>query len=138
MSKLDSSMDRAERFSRQLVLPEVGAKGQEKLGSARALIVGCGGLGSPVIQYLASAGVGQLTLVDDDVVELSNLNRQTLHRAQDVGRPKAERAAEWVAQLDPASRVTQQSERVSTHNARELVRAHDVVLDCTDGVGNKF
>src|SRR5689334_25313441 len=115
---------RAERFSRQLVLDEVGPDGQERLSTASVLIVGCGGLGSPVIQYLASAGVGAMTLIDDDVIEPSNLNRQTIHRAEDVGRLKAERAREWVTQLDPVTKVSASTERVSTHNAREVVRGH--------------
>ena len=136
VSRLSSR--RAEQFSRQLVLPEVGPKGQERLASARVLVVGCGGLGSPVIQHLACAGVGRLTLMDDDVVEVSNLNRQTLHRAEDVGRLKAVRAAEWVSGLDAGCEAVGLTERFSTHNGRELVREHGLVLDCTDGAGIKY
>jgi adenylyltransferase/sulfurtransferase len=135
---LERTVERAERFSRQLVLPEIGPAGCGKLERARVLVVGCGGLGTPVIHYLAGAGVGHLTLVDDDVVEISNLNRQVIHRNNDVGRPKAERAAEWVAELDPSITTTVLDERVSTHNARELVRSCELVLDCTDGVANKY
>lgn len=129
---------RAERHGRQLLLPELGADGQARLEAGRVLIVGCGGLGAPVVQYLAAAGVGHLTLCDDDDVELSNLNRQVLHRGADVGRNKAARAAEWVAELDPALKVTALEERLGVKNARELVRAHDVVVDCTDGLPGKF
>jgi molybdopterin/thiamine biosynthesis adenylyltransferase len=129
---------RAERHSRQLLLPDVGPAGQARLEVARVLVVGCGGLGAPVVQYLAAAGVGHLTLCDDDVVELSNLNRQVLHRQQDVGRSKAERAAEWVADLDDAVSVTAQRGRLGVHDARELARAHDLVMDCTDGLPAKY
>lgn len=129
---------RAARFSRQLVLPEVGPAGVDRLAQARVLVVGCGGLGAPVIQYLGAAGVGHLTLVDDDVVELSNLNRQVLFGTTDVGRPKAECATEWVRRLDDAVEVETLYERVTTYNARDLVRRFDLVLDCTDGLGNKY
>lgn len=129
---------RAERHGRQLLLRELGADGQARLEAGRVLVVGCGGLGAPVVQYLAAAGVGHLALCDDDDVELSNLNRQVLHRGADVGRKKAERAAEWVRELDPALEVTALVERLGVRNARELVRAHDVVVDCTDGLPGKF
>lgn len=131
-------MSYQERHQRQLILPELGSAGQDRLAAARVLVVGCGGLGSPVIQYLAAAGTGVLTLCDDDVVEDSNLNRQTLHRERDHGRPKAERAAEWVHELDPALSVRTLDERVSTHNARELAQEHDLVVDCTDGLPVKY
>lgn len=129
---------RAERHGRQLLLPELGPEGQARLDDARVLVVGCGGLGAPVIQYLAAAGVGRLTLCDDDDVELSNLNRQVLHRAADVGRKKAERAAEWVRELDPELSVSAVPLRLGVGNARERVREHDVVVDCTDGLPGKF
>lgn len=129
---------RAERHGRQLLLPEISAEGQARLARARVLVVGCGGLGAPVIQYLAAAGVGRLTLADDDQVELSNLNRQVLHRSADLGRKKAERAAEWVRELDEEIGVMPLLERVSVGNARELAREHDLVVDCTDGLPAKF
>jgi adenylyltransferase/sulfurtransferase len=135
---MESHLDRAARHSRQLLLPEVGEVGQARLAAARVLVVGCGGLGSPVIQYLAAAGVGRMTLCDDDVVEASNLNRQLLHRAADVGRRKAERAAEWVSELDPQLEVHARTDRLSTGNAREAVRDHQLVVDCTDGLPVKF
>jgi molybdopterin/thiamine biosynthesis adenylyltransferase len=135
---LEFDVERSERFSRQMVLPEVGARGTLRLTTSRVAVVGCGGLGTPVIQYLASAGVGHLTVIDDDVVELSNLNRQTLHRHDDVGRLKAERAAEFIQSLDPEINVTVLGERITVDNARELCRDHDLILDCTDGVSNKY
>lgn len=128
----------SERHSRQLLLPEIGPAGQARLASARVLVVGCGGLGAPVVQYLAAAGVGQLTLCDDDAVEPSNLNRQVLHRSADVGRSKAERAAEWVRELDDELQARPRTGRLGVHDAREAVREHDLVLDCTDGLPAKY
>ena len=98
------SPDRLDRFARHIVLPEVGGAGQVALAAAHVVLVGCGGIGNPALQYLAGAGVGHLTLIDSDVVELSNLQRQTLFTPADIGRPKAEVAAEWVARFDPALR----------------------------------
>lgn len=129
---------RALRHSRQLLLPEIGREGQARLERARVLVVGCGGLGAPVIEQLAAAGVGHLTLADDDAVELSNLNRQVLHRTEDVGRKKAERAREWVLALDPELQVEALVRRIGTADARDLAKAHDLVVDCTDGLPAKF
>jgi adenylyltransferase/sulfurtransferase len=128
----------AMRHARQLVLPEIGRTGQQKLKDARVLVVGCGGLGAPVIQYLAAAGVGAFTLLDDDVVEPSNLNRQVLHRTADIGRRKAERAAEVVRELDPSIAVDARVHRLAPYDVRTLVRGHSCVLDCTDGLPTKF
>lgn len=128
----------AQRQARQIALPEVGARGQDALGKARVLVIGCGGLGGPVIQYLAAAGVGALTLVDDDVVEPSNLNRQVLFGEADVGRRKAEVAAERVHALDGDLDVAARVERLTGLAARRAVAAHHLVLDCTDGLPTKF
>ncbi len=131
-------LDRAERFARQLVLKEVGREGQLRLAAARVLVVGCGGLAAPVVPALAAAGVGHLTLLDDDVVEPSNLNRQTLFTAADTGLRKAERAAAWVRSFDPGIDVAFFVRRLGVHDARDLVKAHDLVVDCTDGLPTKF
>lgn len=134
----------AQRQARQIALPEVGPQGQAALGRARVLVVGCGGLGAPVIHYLAAAGVaaehgvGHLTLVDDDAVEPSNLNRQVLFGEADVGRKKAEVAAERVRALDGAIDVEARVERLTGMAARRAAAAHDLVLDCTDGLPTKF
>lgn len=130
--------DSAFRHHRQLILQPFGPDGQTRLKAARVLVVGCGGLGSPVIQYLAAAGVGELVLVDDDVVELSNLNRQVLHRNADIGRRKAERAAEWVRELDPSIHVSADTRRITLEVARDRVREHSLVIDCTDGLPGKY
>ena len=127
-----------DRHARQLVLPELGVAGQRRLGAARVLVVGCGGLGAPVISQLAAAGVGHLTLVDDDVVEPSNLNRQTLFRAADVGARKAVVAAAVVAALDDTLDVTAVVERLTASSARKRIRDHDVVVDCADGLPTKY
>lgn len=130
--------ERAERHGRQLLLPEVGPVGQERLDAARVVVVGCGGLGAPVIQYLAAAGVGHLTLCDDDVVERSNLNRQVLHTDADIGAPKVLSAARFVRALDPHLHVDARQARVGVGEVRALIRGHDLLVDCTDGLPMKF
>lgn len=126
------------RHARQLVLPELGQAGQARLRSAHVLVVGCGGLGAPVISYLSAAGIGRLTLVDDDTVEPSNLNRQVLFGSDDVGARKAERAADVVSRMDPSIGVTARVERLSGMTVRAAVRAADLVVDATDGLPTKF
>ena len=111
----------AARFARQLVLPGFGAEAQSRLGAARVLVIGAGGLGSHVIPALAAAGVGTLGIVDDDSVEASNLPRQTIHRAEDVGRSKVDSAAERVAALSPDTTVIRIAERIAVD---ERARAH--------------
>ncbi|MGH2342164.1 HesA/MoeB/ThiF family protein [Segnochrobactraceae bacterium EtOH-i3] len=125
--------DEIERYRRHLVLREVGGPGQHRLKAARVLIVGAGGLGSPVALYLAAAGVGHLTLVDDDRVALSNLQRQILHGTEDVDRPKVESAAETLARLNPHVTVTAIAARLEADNAAALLAGQDVVVDGTDG-----
>jgi molybdopterin/thiamine biosynthesis adenylyltransferase len=128
----------AERHNRQIRMPAVGVDGQARLEGASVLIVGCGGLGSPVIQYLAAAGLGHICLMDDDRVELSNLNRQIVHREQDIGRLKTERAHEWITEIDSGIQVIESAKRLTVTNGRESVRGFDLVLDCTDGFASKF
>lgn len=120
------------------MLPEVGPAGQARLAAARVLVVGCGGLGAPVISSLAAAGVGHLTLVDDDTVEPSNLNRQVLFTEADVGRRKAEVAAERARALSGAVDVRARTERLAAGGARAAVRGFSLVVDCTDGLPSKF
>ncbi|HMK86918.1 MAG TPA: HesA/MoeB/ThiF family protein [Steroidobacteraceae bacterium] len=125
-------------YSRQMLLKEVGAAGQAVLARSRVLIVGAGGLGSPVLQYLAGAGVGFLGLIDDDALHASNLHRQPIYAFEDVGSPKAALARSAVARLNPSVRVETHAERLSADNACALVRAHDVVVDCSDNFRTKF
>jgi adenylyltransferase/sulfurtransferase len=125
-------------YSRQILLKDIGTAGQALLGKSRALIVGAGGLGSPVLQYLAGAGVGFLGLVEADVLQASNLHRQPIYELAQVGRSKAALAAAAVAKLNPTVQVETHAERFGADNALRLVRAHDVVVDCTDNFRTKF
>ncbi|MDQ2908600.1 MAG: molybdopterin-synthase adenylyltransferase MoeB [Candidatus Eremiobacteraeota bacterium] len=126
------------RYSRHLLIPEIGLSGQQKLARARVLVVGAGGLGSPVLQYLAAAGVGRLGIVDDDTVDLSNLQRQVIYAQADIGRSKAAAAAERVAALNPQVGIDPFPIRFDPGNARELVRLYDVVIDATDTFGARY
>jgi adenylyltransferase/sulfurtransferase len=126
------------RYSRHLLIPEVGLAGQQRLNAARALVVGAGGLGSPALQYLAAAGVGRIGIVDDDVVDETNLQRQTIFATADVGRKKADVAAERLHALNPAIALDALALRLDASNARELVRLYDVVLDCTDRFPTRY
>ncbi len=127
-----------ERYARHLVLPEVGGPGQNKIGAARVLVVGAGGLGAPLLQYLAAAGVGALGVVDDDVVSLSNLQRQVIHATNDLGRPKVESAAEAIARINPHVRVEPHRLRLDEANARALVAAYDIVADGSDNFATRY
>ena len=126
------------RYSRHLLIPEVGLAGQERLHAARALVIGAGGLGSPVLSYLAAAGVGRLGIVDDDTVDETNLQRQTLFATADIGKLKAHVAAERVHAINPHVAVDAFALRFDAGNARDLVRPYDVVLDCTDRFSTRY
>jgi molybdopterin/thiamine biosynthesis adenylyltransferase/rhodanese-related sulfurtransferase len=126
------------RYARQLVLPEVGIEGQERLRRARVLIVGAGGLGSPVAQYLAAAGVGVIGIVDDDVVEISNLHRQVVHGTSDIGREKALSASDGIARLNPHVRVEAHRERLNCARAETLFAGYDVVVDGSDNYATRY
>ncbi len=125
-------------YSRQVLLKEVGAAGQARLAASRVLIVGAGGLGSPVLQYLAGGGVGFLGLIDADTLDASNLHRQPIYALADVGETKASLAKAAVARLNPSVRVEAHAARLSADNALELIRAHDIVVDCSDNFRTKF
>lgn len=125
------------RYSRHILLPEIDIEGQERLLAARALIVGAGGLGSPVALYLASTGVGRITVVDDDVVELTNLQRQIAHDMASLGQNKAESAARHMLALNPEIEVRPLAERLDGQRLAELVAEHDVVLDCCDNFATR-
>ena len=130
--------DRLDRFARHIVLPEIGGAGQVALARAHVVLVGCGGIGSPALQYLAAAGVGQLTLIDDDVVEASNLQRQTIFSTGDIGRGKAAAAANWVRHFDLALEVHARQARIEAGNAGELIAGADVVLDGCDNFATRL
>ncbi len=126
------------RYSRHLLIPEVGLAGQEKLARARVLLIGAGGLGAPVLQYLAAAGVGRIGIVDDDTVDVTNLQRQVIYANADVGRPKAQVAAQRALELNPQIAADPIGVRFDAGNARELVRLYDVVVDATDTFGARY
>jgi len=127
-----------ERYSRQLVLPEIGLEGQRKLRNSSVMIIGAGGLGIPVSVYLAAAGVGRIGIVDDDVVEKSNLHRQTIYTEEDVGRSKASVIKERLHKVNPNVSVESHEARLDSSNALELLEGYDVVVDCTDNFPARY
>jgi len=130
--------DQITRYSRHILLPEVGGKGQAKLANARVLIIGAGGLGSPVALYLAAAGIGTIGLIDRDTVDLSNLQRQVLHHTPDLNRPKVISAKEKIQALNPDVTVDVYEERLTATNAFGLFRSYDVIVDGVDNFPSKF
>lgn len=130
--------DRLNRFARHIVLPEVGGAGQVALSKAHVVLVGCGGIGSPALQYLAAAGTGRLTLVDSDVVEESNLQRQTIFTPADIGKGKAEVAAEWTRRFDSSLEVRAVVARVGSGNAAMVPEDADLVLDGCDNFATRL
>jgi len=130
--------DRLDRFARHIVLPEVGGAGQAALANARVVLIGLGGIGSPALQYLAGAGVGSLVLVDDDTVDPSNLQRQTIFREDDLGHSKAELAEVWVREFDAGIDVRWVRDRVTAANAGALVARADLVLDGCDNFATRL
>jgi len=135
---MDLSREELLRYSRHLILPDVALAGQKKLKAARILLIGAGGLGSPAALYLAAAGVGTLGIVDFDVVDLSNLQRQVLHGTSEVGRPKLESARDRIADINPHVCVETHDTRLSSENALEILREYDVVVDGTDNFATRY
>lgn len=133
-----SDSNQAERYSRHTLLPEVGVAGQRKLADARVLIVGAGGLAAPVLSYLAGAGVGRLTVIDDDVVELSNLHRQVIHRTADIGVAKVDSAVRAATDLNPDIEVVGIEARLTADNALTVFADHDLVVDATDNFATRY
>ena len=132
------SNDEIARYSRHLLLPEVGLEGQQKLKAAKVLCVGTGGLGSPLAFYLAAAGIGTLGLVDFDVVDESNLQRQIIHTTKDVGRPKIDSATEKLTALNPYMKVVKHETMLTSANALEIIRDYDIVADGTDNFPTRY
>ncbi|MCB1326444.1 MAG: HesA/MoeB/ThiF family protein [Spirochaetales bacterium] len=130
--------DELSRYSRNIFLREVGREGQERLKSSRVAVVGAGGLASPVLLYLAAAGVGRISVVDSDVLELTNLQRQVIFTTDDVGRPKAEAAAEHLEGLNPGVEVQAVRSRLTPENATGLLRGHDLIVETSDNFETKF
>jgi len=138
MATPDLDPEQLDRYSRHIIMDEIGPAGQAALLDAAVLVVGAGGLGSPVLQYLAAAGVGRLGIADDDTVERSNLQRQVLHGDADVGRPKVESAREFVTALNPDVDVRTHELRVSVDTVTDLVADYDVVVDASDNFPTRF
>lgn len=135
---LDFTDDEITRYSRHILLPEVGGLGQARLRAARVLVVGAGGLGSPLVLYLAAAGVGTIGLVDDDKVELSNLQRQVAHTMDRLGQPKVRSATTAAHAINPAIRIEPHELRLTRHNALDLVVSYDLICDGSDNFETRF
>jgi molybdopterin/thiamine biosynthesis adenylyltransferase len=138
MSELEFTDERLERYSRHILLKDVGVEGQQKLFDAKVLIIGAGGLGSPIALYLAAAGVGTLGIADADVVDISNLQRQVIHFTADVGKPKVDSAAEKMRAINPDVEVRTYHEFLLASNIRPIVREYDFIIDGTDNFAAKF
>ncbi len=135
---MELNNDELRRYSRHLILPEVGLEGQKKIRSASVLCIGAGGLGSPIALYLAAAGVGKLGLVDFDAVELSNLQRQILHGTGDIGRPKTESARDSLRRINPHVEIVLHSTRLTSENALDIIRPYDIVADGSDNFPTRY
>jgi molybdopterin-synthase adenylyltransferase len=132
------SDDELERYARHIVMREVGGPGQAALGRARVLVVGAGGLGAPALLYLAAAGVGTLGIIDDDLVSLSNLQRQVIHATPDIGAPKVESAAAVIGKLNPHVAVETHAVRLTAGNALDLIGCYDIVADGSDNFATRY
>ena len=134
----DLTLDEVKRYSRHLIIPEIGMTGQKRLKNARVLVVGAGGLGSPALLYLAAAGVGTLGVIDFDVVDESNLQRQIIHGQSDVGRPKAESARDSIAEINPYVQVQVHTDALSNDNVLEIFSKYDLIVDGTDNFATRY
>ena len=132
------SEEELKRYDRQVILPEVGEEGQRKIKAAKVILMGAGGLGSAASFYLAAAGVGKIGIIDSDMVELSNLNRQILHKNNRIGRPKAESARQTLGDLNPNIEVVSYPVRLTPENAFDLIGEYDLVVDCSDNFPARF
>ena len=135
---MEITEDRLHRYARHIILDEVGEEGQLKLLRSRVLVIGAGGLGSPLLMYLAAAGVGTLGLIDDDVVDITNLQRQIVHTTGRIGAPKVDSAAETIAALNPEIKVERYNERLAPGNARRLIGDYDLVADGSDNFDTRY
>ena len=137
-SNMELSKNEIERYSRHLIMPEVGMEGQKRLKATKILLIGTGGLGAPLGLYLAAAGVGTLGLVDFDVVDFSNLQRQIIHSTADVGRPKLESAQEKILAINPNVKVETYNAALRSDNALDIIKDYDVVIDGTDNFPTRY
>ena len=131
-------MNTTARYNRQMILPEIGEAGQHKLSKAKVLVIGAGGLGASILPYLAAAGVGKIGIVDDDVIEISNLHRQVIYKSSAVGKYKAEEAKLMIVELNPLVKVNAITEKLSGKNAISLFESYDIIVDATDNIAIKY
>ena len=136
--KMSLTDTQIERYARHILLPEIGGAGQAKIKNAKVLVVGAGGLGSPIIQYLAAAGVGTIGVVDDDVVDISNLQRQVIHKSTQIGAPKVVSAKTAIKEINPDVVVVEHKERLLHHNAKKLISNYDIISDGCDNFATRF
>src|SRR5207244_8310294 len=132
------TIDEVRRYSRHLIIPDVGMAGQKRLKNSRVLVIGAGGLGSPALLYLAAAGVGTLGIVEFDSVDESNLQRQIIHGQSDIGRPKAESARDSVREINPYVNVVIHNEALSNDNAFQIFEQYDLIVDGTDNFATRY
>jgi len=135
---MNLSPDEIERYARHLVLPDIGGSGQQKLKSARVLVIGAGGLGAPLLQYIAAAGIGTIGIVDDDLVTLSNLQRQVIHGSDAIGQLKTKSAQSALMRLNPHISIEQHSLRLNEKNAREIIARYDIIADGSDNFSTRY
>ena len=134
----DMTESQIRRYARHIVLAEIGGVGQARLIAARVLVIGAGGLGAPLLQYLAAAGIGTLGVIDDDTVDLSNLQRQVIHRTADIGAAKVDSAQRALGEINPEVRVVPHKERLTAHNATRIVADYDIVADGSDNFATRY
>ena len=138
MSDLEFTEDEIQRYARHITLPQVGGIGQRKLMNAKVLVIGAGGLGSPLLLYLAAAGLGTIGIIDDDKVELSNLQRQIIHKTNKIGAHKTDSAKETILSINPNINIITYKERFSISNAEKIISKYDIVADGSDNFGTRF
>lgn len=131
-------MTDVQRYTSQMLMPEVGADGQQKIAAAKVLVVGAGGLGCPVLSYMAAMGIGTIGIADDDVVQLQNLHRQVLYTENDIGKPKVLVAKERLQQQNSTVFIQSHQQRITIENAAELIFAYDIVIDCCDNTNTRY
>jgi molybdopterin/thiamine biosynthesis adenylyltransferase/rhodanese-related sulfurtransferase len=131
-------MNTKDRYNRQIILPEIGDSGQDKLSKAKVLVIGAGGLGASILPYLAAAGVGEIGIVDDDVIEISNLHRQVIYKSSAVGKYKADEAKLMLADLNPSIKVNAIAEKLFGNNAISIFEKYDIIVDATDNIAIKY
>lgn len=131
-------MNTKDRYNRQIILPEIGDSGQDKFSKAKVLVVGAGGLGASILPYLAAAGVGEIGIMDDDVIEISNLHRQVIYKSSAVGKYKVDEAKLMISELNPSIKVNAIAEKLYGNNAIELFKKYDIIVDATDNIAIKY